>query len=267
MLGGSATAVAAQLAALGAEATLVSAVGDDPEGAQALSELTQRGVNVSLVQRSAGATAAVDVRVQPSGEPAYAASHRLNWAALAFDCALASALVGSDALTFSLFAQGDCLDLGALERAVAHPKTPWIGCDLNLRRAVPVEVLDRVAQNADLVKLNQREYELTRRVLGGEEPATWLLGRGRTTLVALTSGQHGARLVTRDTVIAQAGRTPPDLVDTVGAGDAFMAGLTVALLAELPAQEALLRAVTRAESQLTRQGAMPTPRQAQSEPG
>jgi fructokinase len=257
VLGGSATALAAQLAALGAEVTLVSAVGSDDDGTLALRELTRRGVNVSYVRRSSGATAAVEIRVRACGEPEYTANRRLNWAELRFEPDLASALAEADALTFSLFAQGTCLDLRDLERVLQRKRPRWVGCDLNLRREVSIEVLGRVAQSVDLVKLNQKEYELAARPLGGEDPSAWLLRSGRTSVVALTLGEQGARLITRDAVIAQAGRTPPCPVDTVGAGDAFMAGLSLSLIAGLPAQDALLRAMAGAELQLMLRGAMP----------
>lgn len=257
VLGGCGAAVAAQLSALGAASHLISAVGDDADGERALALLEQRGVGVSGVLRCpTSSTAAVHVSVSPTGEPTYTASRRLHWANVDFEPTLAAAR-GADALVFSLFAQGTCLDLGPLERALGGARPRWVGCDLNLRRAIGAEQLERVRAQADFLKLNQAEYERARQALAGQDPAAWLLRSGRTELVAVTSGARGARLVTRSGVFSHPGRTPTGRVDAVGAGDAFFAALTLALLARKPPEEALTRAAAHAEAQLALHGGMP----------
>jgi fructokinase len=258
VLGGSAAAVSAQLAALGAQARLVSAVGDDPEGDRALERLQRGLVDISGVLRCRNSpTAAVLVEITAGGEPAYSAQQRLAWGNVDFEPALSRALPEADALVFSSFAQDTCLDLRALERALEHHRPHFIGCDLNLRAPVAIDYLARIAANADFVKLNQLEYERAALVLSGEDPVSWLLRSGRTQLVAVTAGAAGARLVTRTEVISHASSAPALVVDTVGAGDAFFAAMTLALLAKLPHREALARATARAELQLSSCGAMP----------
>jgi sugar/nucleoside kinase (ribokinase family) len=77
--------------------------------------------------------------------------------------------------------------------------------------------------------------------------------------VAVTTGAEGASWVSRDGVVSVPS-TPSECVDSTGAGDAFDAGLLVALLAG-KAPEECLRAGTRLGAKAVGQvGAQPSRR-------
>jgi fructokinase len=247
--------VAAQLAADGVEARLVSAVGDDDAGQRARVELRARGVDTAELQVLPGQhTARVKIRVGSDGEPRYSPDRRLEWGELEFAGALTRACHGSDALLFSAFAQHSPLELALLAR-LDGPRC--IGCDLNLRRPVAREVLVKVASSADFVKLNLAELELARSALGGEDPVAWFLAQGRTRWVAVTRGAAGASLTTASLHLERRPTEGLTLRDAVGAGDAFFAGLGRAALEGASPEIALERAAVASERQIAERGGLP----------
>jgi fructokinase len=76
---------------------------------------------------------------------------------------------------------------------------------------------------ADLIKVSERDLEAWK----GDGPADWL-GEDGPVAVAVTCGAEGSRLYRRSGTLS-CPATPCRLVDTVGAGDAYTAGLLVAL--------------------------------------
>jgi len=241
-LGGTAANVARHAATLGARARLVSATGDDAAGAAALGALARLGVDLEHVLCAPGATATVHVGVR-DGQPCYRAGARLPWQTLDFSAPLAGALAGADALVFALFAQGTCLDVELLARVTA-PRLRV--CDLNLRRDVPRALLERVAELAHVIQLDATAAERVGRILQTPDPARALLELGSVELVAVTNGARGARLVRRG---AERVSRPPRIAHTahaVGAGDAFAAAMTLALLARASSEDVLARALEHA---------------------
>src|SRR6187431_461889 len=83
-LGGGACASAAHARALGAFPRLVSAVGDDVEGARALSALRAHGLALDWIQtRENARTARVRVSLGSDG-PRYSPLERLDWKSIEF---------------------------------------------------------------------------------------------------------------------------------------------------------------------------------------
>jgi ribokinase len=116
---------------------------------------------------------------------------------------------------------------------------------LNLAPAmdVPAAMLER----ADLIVVNEGEaafYDSALDAVGG--------------LVAITLGPKGARLFRGENLLAEV--APPSVVavDTTGAGDCFVAALTVAILENRPLGDALAFACTASALAVTRHGAQPS---------
>ena len=77
-------------------------------------------------------------------------------------------------------------------------------------------------------------------------------------LVAVTMGAAGARLYRGGALIAEAAPPAVNAIDATGAGDAFVAALTVALLEGQAMQAALAFACTAGALAATRPGAQPS---------
>jgi ribokinase len=117
--------------------------------------------------------------------------------------------------------------------------------------AVPAAILHR----ADLIVVNEAEAAFYGQAL-----------LDRSALTAVTWGARGAGLYCDGEMIAKASPPAVTAVDATGAGDAFVAALTVALVEGQPHAEALAFACAAGALAATRPGAQPSlPRRAEVE--
>jgi fructokinase len=121
----------------------------------------------------------------------------------------------------------------------ANSRHVFVSYDANLRESfiddrdrVRRQVLDLGAR-CTLVKLSDEDALLIDPAADPDDVARTLLAAERTQLVVLTRGAGGATAFTTEGEISVRPR-PVEMVDTVGAGDAFMSG-TLAQLSDLDA--------------------------------
>lgn len=217
---------------LGADVTLLAAVGHDPQASLALALLRQAGVNLeSCVVDASLPTGVALIAVAADGENQIVVAPGAN-AALRDDFRLPAC----DAVI---------CQLEVPDAALAHAAAQCTGLlVLNLApaRDVPAALLRR----ADVVVVNETE-------------AAYYGSRLQelSCLLAVTAGSSGARLFRGGRELAAA--RPPLVapVDTTGAGDAFVAALTVALFEGQPEQRALQFACAAGAAATRRRGAQP----------
>jgi fructokinase len=91
---------------------------------------------------------------------------------------------------------------------------------------------------ADILKLNTDELAFIQEHLGGEgSPEAfieWLIKTCHLDLMALTRGDQGSVIYTKDQKVEAALQPPSAIIDTVGAGDAYAAVLAMGWLMGLP---------------------------------
>lgn len=213
--GGKGANQAAAAARLGARVRLIGAVGSDDAGDEMRRHLGAVGVDVSGVQRTADATGTALIVVDDSGENSIVVCPGAN---TAIDPERIPDVSGAAAL-----AQLE-VDLDVVER-VAFDTDGFFALNVSPVRPLPDALLRRV----DLFIVNEHEYaqlpELRMRPL-----------------VAVTLGAEGAILLRDGLEVARAKAPATSVVSSVGAGDAFAAALTVALLRGHDAQTALATA-------------------------
>lgn len=219
---------------LGAAVSLVSCVGADGLADEALALLRAEGVDLSgCAVHSAAPTGVALIAVAPDGENQIVVASGANMEARPPNLPLAS----QDALICQLE-----IPLETVARAVALAR--GFVC-LNLAPAAPVPA-DTLAR-ADLVVVNETEAAFYGQALHA------LPG-----LVAITWGARGAGLYRRGELIASAAPPPVEAIDATGAGDAFVAALTLALLERRPPEAALAFACAAGALAATGPGAQPS---------
>lgn len=226
--GGSPLNVAVGLARLGAPATLLTQLGEDPRGALLRSYLADNGVALLEEPTSTGRTSVAVALLDDAGVAAY--EFDLEWTLPQRPLPQVEGLhVGS---------LGAALAPGrnAVRRLVdeAAERGTFVSYDPNLRAQFSPPgsgtepwVLS-LADRACVVKVSEEDCELLRPGARPDDVAQGLLEGRRTELVLLTRGGEGATAYHRDGVVS-APAPQVDVVDTVGAGDSFMA----AVLAQL----------------------------------
>lgn len=237
--------VAVGLARLGHRAAFVGRVGDDAFGVRIRSTLAGEGVDVSRVVTDPAAPTGLlvkELRVGTLAKVAYyragSAGSRLTPDDVPFDAIAAARVLHVTGITAALSASAREAVSSAVDAARAAGVT--VSFDVNFRarlwpdRDEASATFTKLAAAADLVIASEDELPLI-------EPA--LPGTGH---LVVTRGSRGAA-VTLDGVTHEAPAVPVTALDTVGAGDAFVAGYLSALLDGLPPEECLRRgAVTGA---------------------
>jgi fructokinase len=231
-VGGSCLNVAVGLARLDVPTLLVTRLGDDELGETVLDHVRASGVRLAEdAVVPGGRTSTATARLDED----YAATYdfELDWDLPRQD-------LPEDVLGIHVGSLGAVLEPGRasildLVRRAAEAEV-FVSYDPNIRPFFLDDPdtawrdLREVAANARLVKLSDEDLRLVRPGSDEESVCRELLSAARTELVVLTRGAHGARGFTEgDTVSVQA--PPIDVVDTVGAGDSFMAAM-LAMLCE-----------------------------------
>jgi sugar/nucleoside kinase (ribokinase family) len=212
--GGSAANAAVWAADAGADASVVGRVGDDLAGRVLRSALEERGVRAELTVDSEAPTGTFlvvdgEVRADRGANARFGPAH------------LPTPLA-ADAVLVSGYAPRETVE-AALERA----ESDWV--------ALAPGFLDRLPASADCVLVDEDE---ARRLTGHDAEAA-VRSLGRTfRLACVTRGAAGAVAVL-DGRLEEAAAPEVRAVRAVGAGDAFAAGLLVALARGADLTEAL----------------------------
>jgi fructokinase len=260
--GGAPANVAFQANQLGCQGLVATRVGTDASGDELLEQLRQKGLNLSTVQRDPEhPTGLVTVSLK-DGIPTYQIHENVAWDFLQLDDSLASAMKGADAVCFGTLAQRNAASRETIHQAVAlTPENCLRVYDVNLRQNYyQKDWIEASLKLASVVKLNDEEVEILAPVLelsaDHQEFARGLIRTYGPRLVCITRGAKGCLVVTERESHDIPGKAVK-VADTVGAGDAFTAGLIVAQLRNWPLGLSAEFANRIGGLVASRQGAMP----------
>ena len=219
---------------LGADVALIARVGEDSYAAEALALLVEGGVNLSGCQSTTESPTGIAlICVAADGENQIVVAPGANHTLAVDNLQLPAA----DALICQLEVPVSAL------LAAANDFSGLFCINLAPARDVP----DALLRRADVVVVNETEAAYYGDVLQLAD-----------TLVVTTLGKDGAIAVINGEVVARAGAPRVDAIDTVGAGDAFTAALTVQLARQQDTSKALEFACAAGALAATRQGAQPS---------
>ena len=228
--GGSPANVAAGLGRLGLDVTLATSIGDDSYGALMRDHLAACGVEVTGASNHPGSTASAVARLDHDGAATY--DFDISWdpGPIAVPDGITAVHSGSIAATVPPGAD----EVESLIRRLAS--TALVSFDPNLRPAlVPdrTEVVARVERFvalADVVKVSDEDLAWLHPDETADAVVTRWLESGPA-IVVLTRGGDGSMALTRSGRVDRPAE-PTTVVDTVGAGDSYMAGLLAGLYRE-----------------------------------
>jgi fructokinase len=234
--GGAPANFACHAAMLGADAAIVSQVGADELGDQAIVALRRHGVRTESVSRIRDhATGTVRVDLDDAGRPRFEITENVAWDHIPWSLDLETLARRADAVCFGTLAQRSETSRVTIRRFLEATRPDCLRIlDVNVRRPFfdPQVLLDSLSF-ASAVKLNDEELPVlvaaTRRVGSAEEVLEALRDRYDMRLVALTRGADGAMLLGSERIVECPG-TPVVVKDTVGAGDAFTAAMALGWL-------------------------------------
>ncbi len=243
--GGAPANVAFHATQLGFHGAVVSRVGSDELGRNLVSHLSERGVGTQCVQiDDQHPTGTVTVHVGESGSAGYTIHEDVAWDHLEATEAIRASLRNAAAVCFGSLAQRSPTTRETIRKCLEHARVALRVFDVNLRPPhVDAGVIDASLQRCDVLKLNEDEVPVVADLLGDvpQDPASFAMSlhdRYGLDVVCITRGANGCYVWRESETVDVPGVENVKVVDTVGAGDAFTAGLTCGLLRGWPIEAA-----------------------------
>lgn len=264
-IGGAPANFAYHVGQFGLDSCAVSAVGDDPLGAELLSNFDEKGVKYSI-DKVPYPTGTVQVSLDAEGVPQYEIKENVAWDNIPFTEKLEKLAKRTRAFCFGSLAQRNIVSRETIHKfldAIPAENDPLIVFDINLRQGFYTkEILTDSMQKCNILKINDEELVTVSRLFGYPgidlQDKCWiLLGKYNLKMLILTCGINGSYVFTPGEVSFLP--TPKvDVADTVGAGDSFTAAFIAGILKGETIAEAHRKAVDTSAYVCTCNGAMPT---------
>lgn len=261
VLGGAPFNVAWHLQGFACSPLMISSVGADVHGDKVRATMCQWGMDDSGLQCSEHyPTGQVSVHFR-DGQPSYDIVTNQAYDHINLPAALASMEGRQVALIYhGSLALRKASSQQTLDALLAETGTP-IFLDLNLRAPWwETSLLEKILQRATWVKLNDEELcEVTGHPLtGGPELQSYAKGlfeRCRLERLIVTLGAQGAFVLSNEGIAKGQPVPVTNIIDTVGAGDAFSAVTIMGILKGWPIQHTLDRALAFASAICQQRGA------------
>ncbi len=242
--------VAAHLVSLGWDALLCTAVGTDEDGDLLVRAVEKAGVGTSLIERNLLPSGLVRIEIGADGHE-FEIATPAAWDAISGPTALPE----HEVFYFGTLAARNERNRAVLLRLLGDSSAPWKVCDVNLRPPfTPTSLVVELTAEASVVKVSADEQ----RVLGCDRTEDLLRLGPRVRYAVTTLGEGGARLIDRTGSQWVVPGKRMEVVDTVGAGDAFTAGLIHGLAAGADPIDALTAARDRSAATVGYRGGLPT---------
>lgn len=249
---------------LGARAAIASRVGADELGTSAIELLQAAGIDVSCMQIDPfHHTGTAVAKLEEDGTARYQITQNAAWDHLAWTPELAELAERADAVCFGSLAQRSPDSRRTVRRFLESTKPDCLRVfDVNLRPPFwERDTLIDSFHRATVAKLNEEELPFAMECSSLDassvtEAADALRQRWGLLAVCISRGRHGSVIATEADMAVHTGQ-PTEVVDTVGAGDAFVAAMTLQLLKHASAEKVSEAANAVARWVVSRPGAMP----------
>lgn len=249
------------LTKLGESAALISRVGQDSLGVQALAACRSAGLITDFIQKDhVHPTGRVRVELDEKGIPDFEIEKDAAWDFLEEEQTFYSLVDTARAVYFGTLAQRCEKTRGTIQNLLRRSGSgSWKVLDLNLRYPYyDRKVVESSLNMANVLKLSLDELNIISGLFslsGTEAEKLKTLGeKFSLQVVALTLGSEGSLIVNRDRESRHPGYLV-NVVDTVGAGDAFTAALVLGLLRNMGLDEISQLANQLASFVCTKKGA------------
>ena len=235
-LGGAPANFAYHAQALGSQGVVVSCVGADEFGQEILARLD--GLNLKqqhIAIDNDHPTGTVTVALDTRGVPSYTIHEGVAWDYIRPDDGMMALARQANAVCFGSLCQRSDISRHTIRQFLGATDRDCVRIfDINLRQQYySREIIDSLLGLSDVLKLNDAELLVVADILGISGEETGILGqlvhRFNLRLIALTRASFGSRLFSADEDHSHEGYKV-EVVDTIGAGDAFAAVVALGLL-------------------------------------
>lgn len=219
---------------LGNNGFVLSRIGNDEFGREILDELKSKNISTDFIQTDAeNQTGIVNVKLE-NGQPSYEIVENVAWDLLKLTGSWKDVAEKCDAVCFGSLAQRREISRETIRKFVEKTKGLRI-FDVNLRQHYfSDDILYESFRLANVVKLNHDELPVVAEIFDCEtenlsESGGNLLRKFNLKFLCVTRGAAGSLLITHNEISENPG-LKVEIADTIGAGDAFTAGMTHGIL-------------------------------------
>ena len=228
-LGGAPLNFAAHIAKCGAESSIMSRVGKDTLGQQALDLIAKAGVDTTFVEfDEEHATGTVDVYLV-DGQPDYDIHTKVAYDYINYESnVLELGKCSYDVLYFGTVAQRQEESEDALSQLMANHDFQYRIYDVNLRKnCYNQRIVDKSLKAANIIKISLEELPEVSNMLfdgtsGIEENCAIINERYSPEVLVITAGGEGSYIYAQGQ-LAKVAAEKIQVVDAIGAGDSFSA--------------------------------------------
>lgn len=242
-IGGAPLNLALRMQSLGCEAAMISAIGNDTDGEEIINYIQDKGLNTSGIVTVEGyPTGLVQVYVNERGSASYEISYPSAWDKIVLTPDVFDLVREADVLIYGSLACRDTVSKESLLKLLEIDSYKVF--DVNLRPPhYEINTLLELMKKADFIKFNDEELIEIAGKLGShatllEDNMEFIAKKTGPKAICVTKGKHGAILLWNGQLYGNNGYVVK-VVDTVGAGDSFLATLIMKLLVMETPQKAL----------------------------
>jgi len=264
-LGGAPFNFAFHLKNLGMPVCFVSRIGDDLEGGEIINFLQQHDLPIENIQiDSRHSTGKVLIELDDKGVPAFNILPNVAYDYIEFNTSIASLLNANTKLIyFGTLAQRSEYGFKTIQQ-ILEQRRPATKClyDINLRpHCFTGQVIVESLRHCDLLKLNDEELEILKQMFAFKKSSLafveHLMIKYRLEMLSLTKGKNGSELFTLDKHFQTQPAKLDNVVDSVGAGDAYTTILSIGYINKWPPELILEKATEFAARICEIKGAIP----------
>jgi fructokinase len=214
---------------------MISAVGKDILGQNALQSLEKHNVDISLIQINDFPTGIVHINLDKLHQASYLFDDKSAWDFLLWNEQLCSVAKNTDAVCFGSLAQRNDVSRQTITKFLtAMPAKSIKVFDINLRAPFfSKEIIINSLELANVLKLNEEELLYVSELIGiaGDENMLLRAIQKRYALnsIIFTKGEEGSIIIHHNELL-KVPIIPTTVIDTVGAGDSFTAACIYGLL-------------------------------------
>ena len=242
-IGGAPLNLALRMQSLGCEVAMISCVGHDTDGDEIVAHVKSQGLDTTgILQTKEYPTGLVQVYVNERGSASYEISYPSAWDKIQLTDYARSLVADADVLIYGSLVCRDEVSKHSLEELLKN--TIYKVFDANLRppHYTPATI-ESLIKSASFIKFNDEELLEIATGMGStyilvEDNMEFIANQTKTRSMCVTKGKHGAVLMWEGNLYNNNGY-PVKVVDTVGAGDSFLATLIMGLLTGQDPQHAI----------------------------
>jgi len=233
-IGGAPLNLALRMQSLGCDMAMISCVGNDADGKEIVDYVNAQGLDTQgIIYSKDYPTGLVQVYVNERGSASYEISYPSAWDKIKLTDYARSLAADADVLIYGSLVCRDEVSKHSLQELLRNDIYKVFDANLRPPHYTPATI-ESLIKSASFIKFNDEELLEIAKGMGSphtlvENNMEFIAHHTKTRSMCVTKGKHGAVLMWEGNLYNNNGY-PVKVVDTVGAGDSFLATLIMGLL-------------------------------------